>query len=555
MNTIRKSASHTVGNVPVAFSESTRIRGRKRALRLSTLALALALSAPAWASSVCELDNGQLGALDVQGRCVADTSIIVPFYEVGGGDDSGQASNVAIGQGAQAVSQRATAIGQNAYANSYSASGYNPGSTAVGAGTSANGWNATALGVDSTATGGRALAVGRLAGATGDNSAAIGSHASATHSGSVALGFESVTTANNTVSVGSDTLKRRIVNVAAGTLAATSTDAVNGSQLFATNTKVTNNTTAITNLGNQVTQIDGRVTNIEGDLNDGSIGLVRQDPGTGAITVASASGGTSVDFTGADGPRVLRGVANGVDDRDAATIAQLKASGLVDPNDGRALGAVVYDDMSLNRATLGGTNGTVIANLANGLVASGSREAVNGGQLAEIRDDLQNRIGSVSDRVNIIETGIADGSIGNGSVDDNGGQPIRNVGDGVVDSDAATVGQVNKRYNQAVTEANAYTDHRFDALQDDVNRRFEAVDGRIDRMAALSGAYAGMAMNTAGLAGRNRVGAGVGAQGGKTALAVGYQRILGSRNNASVSFGGAFSGSEKSVSAGAGFSW
>ncbi|MEP6907258.1 MAG: YadA-like family protein [Pseudoxanthomonas sp.] len=46
---------------------------------------------------------------------------------------------------------------------------------------------------------------------------------------------------------------------------------------------------------------------------------------------------------------------------------------------------------------------------------------------------------------------------------------------------------------------------------------------------------------------------GIGSQGGEQALAVGYQRAIG--NRASVSIAGAFSGNEKSVSAGAGFSW
>lgn len=73
------------------------------------------------------------------------------------------------------------------------------------------------------------------------------------------------------------------------------------------------------------------------------------------------------------------------------------------------------------------------------------------------------------------------------------------------------------------------------------------------KMAAMSGAYAGMAMNTAGLAGRNRIGVGVGGQGGEAALAVGYQRAIGDR--ASVSLGGAFGGGEKSLMGGAGFSW
>lgn len=49
--------------------------------------------------------------------------------------------------------------------------------------------------------------------------------------------------------------------------------------------------------------------------------------------------------------------------------------------------------------------------------------------------------------------------------------------------------------------------------------------------------------------------AGVGSQNGRTALAVGYQRILGEKKNVSVSLGGAFSGSDQSVSAGAGISW
>ncbi|MGY0559575.1 YadA-like family protein [Luteimonas sp. A277] len=51
----------------------------------------------------------------------------------------------------------------------------------------------------------------------------------------------------------------------------------------------------------------------------------------------------------------------------------------------------------------------------------------------------------------------------------------------------------------------------------------------------------------------NNIGVGVGSQGGEQALAIGYRRAIG--NRASVSLGGALAGSEKSVSAGAGFSW
>lgn len=123
--------------------------------------------------------------------------------------------------------------------------------------------------------------------------------------------------------------------------------------------------------------------------------------------------------------------------------------------------------------------------------------------------------------------------------------------------DAATLAEANTYTDTVAVEtlasANAYTDSRFAEFLGMNEARFAKMDRRIDRQAAIAGAYAGMAMNTAGLPGRNRLGVGVGAQGGEAALAIGYQRLLG--RSASVSFGGAFGGGEKSVMGGAGFSW
>ena len=110
------------------------------------------------------------------------------------------------------------------------------------------------------------------------------------------------------------------------------------------------------------------------------------------------------------------------------------------------------------------------------------------------------------------------------------------------------------------SSATTYTDQKFAAwsdsftqFRDGVEQRFARMDERLDRMGAMSGAMGAAAINTAGLPGRNRVGVGVGTQGGRHALAVGYQRLV--TPNASVSLSGAFSGSDRSVSAGAGFSW
>ncbi|WP_198432583.1 YadA family autotransporter adhesin, partial [Burkholderia ubonensis] len=123
-----------------------------------------------------------------------------------------------------------------------------------------------ALGTDSVAVGPQAVVQ-----AAATNGIAIGSDATTSVANSVALGAASTTTAATptsgatiggvaytfagaapagVVSVGAPGAERQIQNVAAGQLSAASTDAVNGSQLFATNEQVTANTTAISNINN-----------------------------------------------------------------------------------------------------------------------------------------------------------------------------------------------------------------------------------------------------------------------------------------------------------------
>lgn len=113
---------------------------------------------------------------------------------------------------------------------------------------------------------------------------------------------------------------------------------------------------------------------------------------------------------------------------------------------------------------------------------------------------------------------------------------------------------------QAVKSANAYTDtrvdalnSRFDAFQSDVDKRFNTQEKKINQTGAISSAFTGMAMNAAGLSGKNRVAVGFGGQGSETAVAVGYQ--IAPTQNTSVSIGGAISDSTKALSAGVGFSW
>ncbi|MFX1715826.1 hypothetical protein PWP96_02050 [Paraburkholderia sp. A1RO-5L] len=57
-----------------------------------------------------------------------------------------------------------------------------------------------------------------------------------------------------------------LTNVANGQLNASSTDAVNGSQLYATNTNVSNLAGDVTNLAGNVTTLAGNVTTINGQI-------------------------------------------------------------------------------------------------------------------------------------------------------------------------------------------------------------------------------------------------------------------------------------------------
>ncbi|MGC1548917.1 MAG: ESPR-type extended signal peptide-containing protein [Rhodanobacter sp.] len=508
---------------------------------------------------------------------------------------------LAVGDQAKATANYATAIGFEANAAGTAA-------LAVGDQATAAGNNSTAMGFTANAGAVSAIALGNAAtvnaGATNSMALGTGATVNANITNAVALGASAVANRNNTVSVGNGTTNSQIVNMAAGTQG---TDAVNVSQLssvaaalgggaeidpttgmlkdptytLANGGTSTNIADALTGLDDALTAANANVTantsniatnasditDLKNDLGSGTIGLVQQATGTADLTVGASTGGNAVNFSGTAGDRVLTGVANAVNGNDAVTLAQLEAIGLVD-RDGEALGAVVYTDATLSQVTLGGTNGTLLTNLAPGQIASGSTDAINGGQISDLRDQLQGQIGSLDGRVGAIESGIADGSIGgpgtggpgDGVGNDAGGNAISNVGTGVAPTDAANVGQVNALVQESIQAANAYTDNRVDAVSQsldqfkgDVNNRFNQQDVRISRVGAMSAAMSQMAFSTQGINTPNRIGVGVGNQGGKSAIAAGYSRSI--RPNLNVTFGGSASGSEVNAGIGVGMGW
>lgn len=156
-------------------------------------------------------------------------------------------SALALGSGSQATADSAVAVGNDSVASQKS-------SVAVGQSSKADGVFGTALGDSSNALANGSVAISVDSQAKGINSMAMGRNALTTHDNSVALGSDSVSkiekpvneatvqsitysgfagnTPVATVSVGSEGKERQVVNVGAGEISATSTDAINGSQLY-----------------------------------------------------------------------------------------------------------------------------------------------------------------------------------------------------------------------------------------------------------------------------------------------------------------------------------
>lgn len=183
-----------------------------------------------------------------------------------------------------------------------------------------------------------------------------------------------------------------------------------------------------------------------------------------------------------------------------------------------------------------GENATVIADYGT---AVGQEAAVTADDAVALGH------GSVADRANTVSVGSAGNE-----------RQVANVADATQGTDA-----INKRQlDRGVASANSYTDARVNALSDSfelfqgaVDDRLRKQDRRIDRQGAMGAAMMNMAVSAAGVRTPNRVGVGVGFQGGETALSVGYQRAFSDR--ATLTFGGAVSSDDTSVGVGAGFGW
>ncbi|OBU64605.1 autotransporter [Stenotrophomonas maltophilia] len=218
---------------------------------------------------------------------------------------------------------------------------------------------------------------------------------------------------------------------------------------------------------------------------------------------------------------------------------------------------------------LAGANGMVISNVANGLIAAGSRDAVNGGQLHSMQQQINGRMDGLEQRIDgqPQARAMAAASTPSPSTEDiapapetSGSPQIASTGEGDKPTpqpkpkqDDTPKPQVDTAdLEKMLARANEYTDGAISTFE----RRLDKMDKRFNRMAAMSSAQSAMAMNTAGLATYNRLGAGVGYSEGESAMAVGYQRVLNEKGSATFSLNGAFTNSgERSMGVGVGIGW
>ena len=323
--------------------------------------------------------------------------------------------------------------------------------------------NSIAMGSNTQATSNNTIAIGPQARALAADAVALGLGSLSNHANSVALGAGSATSAahtgdytlntsytaaglpnaaNGTVSVGSAGKERQIQNVAAGVISATSTDAINGSQLYATNNYLSNLAGGVKNVlgGDAAVDNAGNVTmsNI-GDTGEGTVhGAIKNlkdaidsKVDTTASVTSEDPADIKVDKEAPVGNTTNYKLSLGNDAKaklaKAATALQTvegdsNITATKDATDPTKVKLALNKDLTADSLTLGNTAGDhtvvnkdgltiaggpsvkkdginagdkVISGVADGNIAAGSKEAVNGGQLAEVKSKADSAVQNV----------------------------------------------------------------------------------------------------------------------------------------------------------------
>ncbi|EAV4454882.1 autotransporter adhesin SadA [Salmonella enterica] len=310
----------------------------------------IAIGTDATANTYTNVD-GASAAMGYKASAMGKWSTAIGSYSDSSGD-----SSLALGVKAASAGNRAIAMG----ASSSAAGNF---AMAMGVLSTASGENSVALGYKATASGSTAVALGYQTTASGDDSAAFGNGAQAIGTNSVALGTGSTALEDNSVAVGNSTTQRQITYVAKGDINANSTDAVTGAQIYSLSQSVADR------LGG------GASVN-----SDGTVNAPLYKVGTGIYNnVGSALSALNSSITNTD-----------------ASVA-----GLADD-------ALLWDSSTSAFSANHSGSDSKITNLPAGTLAADSTDAVNGSQLFDTNEKVDQNTADITTNTDSINQNTTD---------------------------------------------------------------------------------------------------------------------------------------------------
>ncbi|WP_080081964.1 YadA-like family protein [Salmonella enterica] len=321
----------------------------------------IAIGTDATANTYTNVD-GASAAMGYHASAMGKWSTAIGSYSQSTGD-----SSLALGVKSVSAGDRAIAMGASSSASgSYS--------MAMGVYANSSGAKSVALGYRSVASGATSSALGYQATASGDDSAAFGNGAKAVGTNSVALGSGSIAQEDNSVAVGNSTTQRQITYVAKGDINSTSTDAVTGAQIYSLSQSVADR------LGG------GASVN-----SDGTVNAPLYEVGTGIYNnVGSALSALNTSITNTE-----------------ASVA------------GLAEDALLWDE-SISAFSASHTgNASKITNLAAGTLAADSTDAVNGSQLFDTNEKVDQNTADITANTDSINQNTADITANTDSINQN----------------------------------------------------------------------------------------------------------------------------------------
>ncbi|MGK9422729.1 trimeric autotransporter adhesin SadA [Salmonella enterica subsp. enterica] len=321
----------------------------------------IAIGTDATANTYTNVD-GASAAMGYKASAMGKWSTAIGSYSQSTGD-----SSLALGVKSVSAGDRAIAMGASSSASgSYS--------MAMGVYANSSGAKSVALGYKSVASEATSSALGYQATASGDDSAAFGNGAKAVGTNSVALGSGSIAQEDNSVAVGNSTTQRQITYVAKGDINSTSTDAVTGAQIYSLSQSVADR------LGG------GASVN-----SDGTVNAPLYEVGTGIYNnVGSALSALNTSITNTE-----------------ASVA------------GLAEDALLWDDSTSAFSASHTGNASKITNLAAGTLAADSTDAVNGSQLFDTNEKVDQNTADITANTDSINQNTADITANTDSINQN----------------------------------------------------------------------------------------------------------------------------------------